>query len=333
MTASSRLTSTSLSTLLNVTRLPGSFASDSKSNRSSATVESMGSDDDTTIYSASPERIRTNTDNNVPPQLLSPLSPMPSGTDKRRFIIAEFVSTETTYVDELCVLCDLYLYPLTHSEFMSAYDIETIFTTVLDPILAYHRDYFLPGMRYITQTDKCSLGAFFSASCEFLLDHYTVYMNNFDQSAAYIKHLETMATQSAKGLTGLLLLNKGGSFGSSNQSNSFSGASNNGHRSVSGNGGNGFNSNGVNNNNNNNISNGMGFLPIQRLPRYKLLLDLLVKETDPSHPEYECLVQAANDMRRTVELCNESKRLWDSLAYDNDRVRDARQRIRYVLGR
>ncbi|KAH6570136.1 hypothetical protein BASA60_007902 [Batrachochytrium salamandrivorans] len=375
MTASSRLTSTSLSTLLNVTRLPGSFASDSKSNRSSATVESMGSDD-TTIYSASPERIRTNTDNNVPPQLLSPLSPMPSGTDKRRFIIAEFVSTETTYVDELCVLCDLYLYPLTHSEFMSAYDIETIFTTVLDPILAYHRDYFLPGMRYITQTDKCSLGAFFSASCEFLLDHYTVYMNNFDQSAAYIKHLETMATQSAKGLTGLLLLNKGGSFGSSNQSNSFSGASNNGHRSVSGNGGNGFNSNGVNNNNNNNISNGMGVssmlaslsstasakrassrkfasflkqtkldprhtqmsfgsylvLPIQRLPRYKLLLDLLVKETDPSHPEYECLVQAANDMRRTVELCNESKRLWDSLAYDNDRVRDARQRIKICPG-
>jgi hypothetical protein len=49
-------------------------------------------------------------------------------------------------------------------------------------------------------------------------------------------------------------------------------------------------------------------LPIQRLPRYRLLLSSLLKETAESHPDHAAVKKAANDVQMLIEFCNETKR-------------------------
>jgi hypothetical protein len=49
-------------------------------------------------------------------------------------------------------------------------------------------------------------------------------------------------------------------------------------------------------------------LPIQRLPRYRLLLSSLLKETVESHPDHVTVKKAVNDMQLLIEYCNETKR-------------------------
>jgi len=48
--------------------------------------------------------------------------------------------------------------------------------------------------------------------------------------------------------------------------------------------------------------------PIQRLPRYNLLLDELVKKTPHEHPDYGKLLESLAAMRQATEAVNESKR-------------------------
>jgi len=49
-------------------------------------------------------------------------------------------------------------------------------------------------------------------------------------------------------------------------------------------------------------------LPVQRLPRYKLLLDSLIKATPKGTPQCESILKAAEVIRNRVEGCNEAKR-------------------------
>ncbi|KAI9007111.1 Dbl homology domain-containing protein [Gaertneriomyces semiglobifer] len=53
-------------------------------------------------------------------------------------------------------------------------------------------------------------------------------------------------------------------------------------------------------------------LPVQRLPRYKLLLDELFECTPSDHPDYEPLKQAREEVRCRVQECNEKKREWEA---------------------
>ncbi|KAJ1550480.1 hypothetical protein HK096_006724, partial [Nowakowskiella sp. JEL0078] len=52
-------------------------------------------------------------------------------------------------------------------------------------------------------------------------------------------------------------------------------------------------------------------LPVQRLPRYKLLIDELLQATPSTHPDYENLRKAAEEVRKRVLECNEKKRAWE----------------------
>ena len=49
-------------------------------------------------------------------------------------------------------------------------------------------------------------------------------------------------------------------------------------------------------------------LPVQRLPRYVLLLKELQRYTPENHPEYRGLVNATNHIANSLEIINESKR-------------------------
>ena len=49
-------------------------------------------------------------------------------------------------------------------------------------------------------------------------------------------------------------------------------------------------------------------LPVQRLPRYKLLLEALVSATDENHPDYTFLFQASQSLAHLLNYLNESKK-------------------------
>lgn len=54
-------------------------------------------------------------------------------------------------------------------------------------------------------------------------------------------------------------------------------------------------------------------LPVQRLPRYKMLLEKLWECTDPSHPDNEDLEKAMEEISARVRECNERKREWEGV--------------------
>ena len=49
-------------------------------------------------------------------------------------------------------------------------------------------------------------------------------------------------------------------------------------------------------------------MPIQRIPRYVMLLSDLLKHTDPSHPDYKQLEQAVTKVEGVARYINEKKR-------------------------
>lgn len=55
-------------------------------------------------------------------------------------------------------------------------------------------------------------------------------------------------------------------------------------------------------------------MPVQRIPRYVMLLEDLVKATDPEHAEYAKLVEALKAVRDLADHCNESKRDAENVA-------------------
>lgn len=54
-------------------------------------------------------------------------------------------------------------------------------------------------------------------------------------------------------------------------------------------------------------------LPVQRLPRYKMLLEKLWECTDPKHPDNEDLERAVEEISQRVRECNERKREWEGV--------------------
>lgn len=50
-------------------------------------------------------------------------------------------------------------------------------------------------------------------------------------------------------------------------------------------------------------------LPIQRIPRYCLLLDDLIKNTNPGHPDYDFLRKALDDMKTVANHINERMKM------------------------
>ncbi|EGG14226.1 pleckstrin domain-containing protein [Cavenderia fasciculata] len=60
---------------------------------------------------------------------------------KREQILDEIISTEKTYVNYLCVIEEVYLEPMRKQKITSTENIEAIFSTV-DQIVSFHRDFF-----------------------------------------------------------------------------------------------------------------------------------------------------------------------------------------------
>eukprot|EP00842_Homolaphlyctis_polyrhiza_P003375 jgi/Hompol1/4038/HPOL_003460-RA len=295
-------------------------------------------------------------------------------TDKRSRIVAEIVATEKTYVDELVALLELYYRPLEQGDGMTVYDMEAIFSPVFMDILVHHRDFVLPNLRHLASIEGQHLGAFFSTIAPFLLEKYTIYMNNFDLSLAHFKLLETAGSLSMISLSSFSFssLMSGGNGSSTSASSVVSSASALaagaasmvdyvGLNSIAGNAAVSAVSSMVASMSNSNPpvspavtakrSTGRKFiahlkaakldprhtqlnlnsylvLPIQRLPRYKMLLESLLSVTSQEHPDYDDLTKAVADIKHVVEQCNENKREWERQQLEKDRIQDIRSRIK-----
>lgn len=56
-------------------------------------------------------------------------------------------------------------------------------------------------------------------------------------------------------------------------------------------------------------------LPIQRIPRYKMLLSEILCNTPEDHVEYSSLQKAVNEIEKIASYINEQKRNFDNVRY------------------
>jgi hypothetical protein len=53
-------------------------------------------------------------------------------------------------------------------------------------------------------------------------------------------------------------------------------------------------------------------MPVQRIPRYKMLLESLLKQTPQTNEDHKVLTDALNIISDFIRSCNEGKRLWEA---------------------
>mmetsp|Transcript_30170 Transcript_30170/g.33711 ORF Transcript_30170/g.33711 Transcript_30170/m.33711 type:complete len:807 (-) Transcript_30170:131-2551(-) len=73
-------------------------------------------------------------------------------------------------------------------------------------------------------------------------------------------------------------------------------------------------------------------LPVQRLPRYEMLLDTLIKHTNESHVDYDNLTQALESVKQVNQTINERNARADRLRDYRQRACVKRQDFKFVTG-
>ncbi|KAI9335113.1 hypothetical protein BDR26DRAFT_866197 [Obelidium mucronatum] len=238
---------------------------------------------------------------------------------RRAHIAAEVLSTERTYVNELRTLVNLYADPLERGEILATNDIKAMFSN-LKSILYFHKMQLLPNIERAVQDPNQPLGTVFHEASPFF-KQYSMYYNNFDTANELVIHLDQLAAsgtgqlQSPIKSTGLTSTSISPT--SSTQASRRTLAkkyknlvkiakSSPSHTQIS--------------------LQSYLILPVQRLPRYKLLVDQLLESTPLSHPDRAPLQAAAEAIRTCVADCNDKKRETEEI----ERGLKQFKRIRFV---
>ncbi|KAI8806077.1 hypothetical protein BJ742DRAFT_375698 [Cladochytrium replicatum] len=255
-------------------------------------------------------------------------------TPERRAAIAnEILSTERTYVHLLTSLLELYVDPVEKGSAdvgIPPQDGHLLFSN-LRAIQTFHSRHFLMELEEAISKEGQPIGAVFVRYAPFL-KMYSEYYNNFDTANTYVAQIDALASTSATDSLGV-----GSSPGvpvAASVLSSASIASAGGPRDSMNVGVSGpaTATQAV-------MRNGRGaarkfrnymrkvkkdarhasqinlqsflILPVQRLPRYKLLIDELAGATAPSHPDAAMVAKATEEVARVVAECNEKKREWE----------------------
>ncbi|KAJ3325483.1 Plasma membrane t-SNARE, secretory vesicle fusion [Boothiomyces sp. JEL0866] len=204
---------------------------------------------------------------------------------KRERVVQEILETEKTYVEQLQIMYDLYYIPMVESKNFPSYLIKMLFGNV-ESILKFHQRTILPCISKLSQTPAQTLGEFFSQISRNLM-LYSTFMNNYDHSELVVQTF--LGKQNPSYLSSWLCITD--SLTTSFQYHMEHAKASEKHSQI-------------------NLSSYL-ILPIQRLPRYKLLLTSLIEKTPSDHPDYHHLKKASEDIHNIVEKCNELKRVWD----------------------
>ncbi|KAJ3150715.1 hypothetical protein HDU86_006332 [Geranomyces michiganensis] len=221
----------------------------------------------------------------------SPPSPPPS--ERRRKIAEEIVATERTYVRELEALVDIYVQPLREEGVFGDREMELVFANVV-ALLKFHKEKLLPDFEAKLADPNQPLGASFRNMASSLVA-YEAYYNNFDAASSYIAFLESIGVSSSS--------SSSSSYSSrptrqaralkplAKRFRAFTLRAKRDPRHAS------------------QISlQSFLILPVQRLPRYKLLIDTLLKATAVTDADRNNCEIAAQEVAAAVMQCNERKR-------------------------
>ncbi|KAJ3120857.1 hypothetical protein HK098_004194 [Nowakowskiella sp. JEL0407] len=219
--------------------------------------------------------------------------------ERRNAITAEILSTEQTYVKNLQSLADMYVNPIQtgSSEVgIPSQDASLLFSNV-HSILMFHQQHLLPKLEA-----GVSIGAVFREFAVYL-KMYSLYYNNFDTANQYVSQIEILAgtvdsisssisptTPTASNDLATTTVQRNGKQVAKKFRNYMRKMKQDPRHITQ--------------------INLQSFLilPVQRLPRYKLLLDELLSATPDNHPDYEDLRVAAEEVKKRVLECNEKKR-------------------------
>ncbi|KAJ9085223.1 hypothetical protein DSO57_1016025 [Entomophthora muscae] len=215
---------------------------------------------------------------------------------RRRNIMAEILSTEETYVKSLQALVDIYIKGAQQRQLFSPEEERALFGNV-QSILLFHHQYLLPEIKREMSTSDPCLGEVFAAHSAYL-KMYSLYVNDFDIANHEAEKLQSMGSTS------------GGVVGSAAR-----------HRKKIKN----YLEACVAHPSHNQLNlQGFLLLPVQRIPRYRLLLQDLLKCTPLDHPDREGLVRAYGEVARRADEINERKRVKEA----NDKVIEIQNRIK-----
>ncbi|KAI0240754.1 hypothetical protein L0F63_007307, partial [Massospora cicadina] len=213
---------------------------------------------------------------------------------RRRNIMAEILATEETYVRSLQALVDIYIQGAERRQLFTAEEMRAMFGNV-QSILLFHQQYLLPEIRRAMGTVDPCLGEVFAAHSAYL-KMYSLYINDFATANQEAERLQAIGSGGVVGSAARhrkrirQYLEACLSHPAHNQLN----------------------------------LQGFLLLPVQRIPRYRLLLQDLLRCTPPSHPDHEGLVRAYADVARRADEINERKRVKEA----NDKVLEIQNRIR-----
>ncbi|KAJ3105245.1 hypothetical protein HK100_003927 [Physocladia obscura] len=241
---------------------------------------------------------------------------------RRANIAAEIMTTERTYVNELKTLFSLYVEPLERGTF-SKTDMDAMFAN-LKLILNFHKSHLLPNLEKACQDDADQkIGSVFNIAAPYF-KMYSMYYNNFDTANEMVVHLEQLSTSNSGQLQSPIrstFLSKTSiSPISTSQASRRTLAkkfknivkiakSSPSHTQIS--------------------LQSYLIMPVQRLPRYKMLVEQLLEATPPQHPDRVALAAAADAIRACVAECNDKKREME----EHERGMKQLSRIRSVKGK
>jgi len=198
--------------------------------------------------------------------------------EQRARILVEILDTERFYVDALGVVADVYMKPLQREAARSKPILKTQYTSVifayLDVILGHNTRLLLGLEKRITTCmteamfQRACIGDLFDAMKGQFASTYTKYVINHPEAIATLNE----RTRKNKGFASFLKKCKTRPDLKNQTLESYL------------------------------------IMPVQRLPRYILLLGELLKHTPPDHPDYAPLEDALSTLREAASSLNEGKR-------------------------
>ncbi|KAJ3214442.1 hypothetical protein HDU67_001682, partial [Dinochytrium kinnereticum] len=236
---------------------------------------------------------------------------------RRANVVSEVLATERTYVRELQALVDLYLAPLERAgDIVTAADVGLMFSNVRS-ILLFHQRHLLPELEEAIKNPDQPLGAVF-LRCAPFFKMYSQYYNNFDVANQFITQLEQSASSSSSSSSSLIrplsILPSSQPQQSSSSSTLLQNSSigpnvSNAARKAVARRLKNFMKQAKSNPAHGQISlQAYLILPVQRLPRYRLLVDQLLESTPLKHADRRDMELAAVAVRDRVAECNDKKR-------------------------
>ncbi|KAI9206501.1 uncharacterized protein BJ171DRAFT_31726 [Polychytrium aggregatum] len=225
--------------------------------------------------------------------------------ERRAQIVAEICSTERTYVQQLQSLMKVYVKPLEsminhENEVLSRDEFVTVFSNI-QMIQLFHQGTLLPQLEArLGENPQCLGAAFLLVAPYFKM--YSDYYNKFDGANSFIVQVDTIAAEKSKPFYPNSLSNRDSSSSTVSMrrvAKKFKAFMSQAkldpeHTQIS--------------------LQSYLILPVQRLPRYKLLLDQLLEYTPPDHPDHVDLLKATEEMKQRVYECNENKRKAEELS-------------------